>query len=125
MSKELNLIEAMKMPVGTEFEVKYSDSSIATENIIIKEEDSTPYLVWSNNEDVRVFYDLLDSKFIHIEKPVSFMEVVNSGKRCKVKHPDMPEEYMGLDDMLYCLGGGYDSEECAKIIKEGKWYLEE
>jgi hypothetical protein len=66
-----------------------------------------------------------DFNYKILQKPVDFMDVVNSGKRCRVEYPNAPEGSWHLDDMLYWLGSESSSELCAEIIKKGKWYIEE
>lgn len=89
MSKKLNIIQAMEMSVGTEFRVVdfYEKNKIV--KILKNESDSSckKYLVWGGSEDfqVNVTETTMAAKFIPIQKPVSFMEVVKSNKRCKVE----------------------------------------
>lgn len=126
MSKKLNIIQAIKMPVGTEFKVNYNTSNSAMSNMILKESDGDKYLDWVDGDQLKVFDFLFNSAtFIPIQQPVSFMEVVDSGKRCRVEYSNAPDGYWFLDDMLYWLGGENPCELCAEIIKNGKWYIEE
>lgn len=143
--KQLNIIEAMKMPIGTEFEVHYDDGGKATGNMILKTGDKgTKYLDWvDGNIPLRVFAFLADTTFIPIQQPISFMEVVNSGRRCKVEHEYVEDirkindlkfvyehefkkgDYMPLNYLVYVLGYNCSQENIQEIINNGKWYLEE
>ncbi len=132
------------MPIGTEFEVNYDNKGRAISNMILKENDSDKYLDWINGPPLKVFDFLFSNiKFIPIQKPVSFMEVVNSNKRCKVEHEYVKEirrlsdlcfvyklefkkgEYMPLNYLMYALGYHCSQEDIQEIIKNGIWYLEE
>jgi hypothetical protein len=131
--KKLNIIEAMKMPVGTLFEVygKHGnkDSRIAK---IIEEptHETEKMLVWDNRAFIKIDITnyIADATFVPIPKSVSFMEIVNSDKRCKVEHEKYITrydlEYCALDGLLYFLCSEYDDKSIKEIIKEGKWYTE-
>ena len=159
MSKELNIIEAMHMKLGTEFTIKYRDgytrrvmlvesNEIGNNNIVLK------YLDVINNEYnyVDIHRDLVDAKFIPVQKPVSFMRAVESGNRIKVEHnliddailnkkdiyfrSDSPhnrkalemfrrKEFMSPNLLFSALGYLFDGSEIAEIVNNGKWYIEE
>lgn len=130
-AKELNIIEAMKMPVGTEFEVIFNGEQIENNTMIIyrslEGDNERKHMDWKSHPQdtyMKPYDFLINGIFIPIEKSVSFMDVVNSDKRCRVEYPNAPDGYWFLDDMLYWLGNEHSSESCAEIIKNGKWYLE-
>lgn len=71
-----------------------------------------------------------NQRFIKVEQPVSFMDVVNSNKKCRVEHDFLKDsvwynDYKEFEDMLYDLGKCYASVDIKKVILEGKWYLED
>ena len=52
MSKELNIIEAVNMPAGTEFEM-FSKSGIKeTQKVIVSEVFGSRKLIWEDGKDV-------------------------------------------------------------------------
>ena len=94
MSKKLTITEALKMPVGTEFEVHYNDGGKAAKKMILKEnENERKYLGWIDGNYLKVFEFLINATFIPIQQPVSFMEAITSGKRIKVDVTDLNEKY--------------------------------
>ena len=137
MSKELNILQAIEMPVGTEFKVIYKNSierqikTILDENRnFIKESDA--YLECTT-------YNFVTAKFIPVQKPVSFIEAICSNKRIKVVVPkELNDKYSNeitcllddfwnnkyetVEDILEMLGG---NEKREVLIKECKWYIEE
>ncbi|GAA0115248.1 hypothetical protein [Clostridium senegalense] len=68
-----------------------------------------------------------DTIFKLIKQPVTFEEVLNSEKRCKVEHELLHEqfEYQPLDNLMYYLSYSYYENDFKQILKEGKWYLED
>lgn len=123
------------MPIGTEFEVFSTLNRKADVNMILREnENNKKYLEWVDNEPLKVFEFLMDTTFIPIQQPVSFMEVVKSGKKCKVKHElidtDLTvysnkkiSDFNDLDWVLFTLTD--NQIDIKTIIQEGKWYIEE
>ena len=137
---EMNIIGAMKMPVGTEFEViidgeKYNMKAKINKS---KQNINEKELVWDNRGYIKVTIteSILNAKFIPIQKPVSFMEAVSSEKNMiKVDIEDiicglsenMKEqlrEYNTIGATLYCLSNYFTNESLVKIFQEGKWYIE-
>lgn len=150
MSKKLNIIEAMKMPIGTEFEVEFDGEKIPNNTMIVsldfvgtKEYKTIDWKCHPNDSFMRPFDFLINGVFIPIQQPVSFMEVVNSEKRCRVEHRFMKEiknknvietvynsefekgAYLPLNYLMCILGGNNIASDLKQIIKEGKWYLED
>jgi hypothetical protein len=152
MSKELNIIEASNMPYGTEFKVKidcyykYDDTRRIRDNtkmIAINTQEGIRFKEYTDIE--KASKSLINATFIPIQQPVSFMEVVNSDKKCRVEHPiinsrvlngstmnlcseakEMKEgKYLKLNWILYIIGYSIDAEMIRTIINEGKWYIEE
>lgn len=127
--KKLNIIEAVKMPIGTEFEVHYNDDEQAIANMILKTGDKgTKYLDWiDTNIPLRVFAFLADTTFIPIQKPVSFIEAITSGKRIKCEYEKFNQSgiYMTMNTLFKLFSLSYSADFIPNLIKEGKWFIEE
>lgn len=135
------------MPIGTEFEVEYKDGFVFEDSNTVRLNGllDGKELTWLNGEKATCGSKFIDSIFIPIQQPVSFMEVVNSDKKCRVEHPiinsrvlngstmnlcleakEMKEgKCLKLNWILYIIGYSVDSEMLRTVIKEGKWYIEE
>ena len=125
MSKELNIIEASNMPVGTEFEVVYSNGK--KEMVFI---DSFGIFPYSKNDACMMSssLSLINAKFIPVNKPVNFMEAVKAfdkGKRIKSVLPNGAIQHYSIEYKMQLLddenGLGVTSDE----ILNGKWYIED
>lgn len=135
MSKKLNIIEGMKMPIGTKFEVYYIDGSKDNCSAKIVEafnDKSKKKLVWDNRAIINIVVtdSIFNATFIPIQQPVSFMEVVKTNKRVRVECEGYvsPSEYRWLHQVLYKI----IENNCCKedkalndFITKGKWYIEE
>lgn len=75
-------------------------------------------------------------KFIKVEEPVSFYEVVCSDKQCRVEHEiindylstediDTLQKYDELKCILKTLSQTISNKGMKTIMKEGKWYLQD
>lgn len=137
MSKKLNIIEAMKMPIGTEFEVKPSIESCTAPNMYIHEGKGEAILKLKNGDFVLATESILSATFIPIQQPVSFMEAIEEGsedKKVKVvmdritfpKHfTDALNKYMTLNEIFKFMSEHLSRVGIRNVIKEGKWYIEE
>lgn len=141
MSKELNIIEAMKMPVGTEFKVIIDGELRENTMKLFSYQDIDKmfkYIDWfSHPKDTYLkSYDwLINAKFIPIQKPVSFMEAVKSDKYIRVDLTGIGgysghtieklNSYMPLDEMFAYLGREFYTNTIKEIIEKGKWYIED
>ena len=151
MNKEFNIIEAVNMPEGTEFEM-FSKSGIKkTQKVIVLEKSGSHKLIWEDGRDVKAYDDTINARFIPVPKLVSFMEAVGSGHRIKVEHnliddailnkkdiyfrSDSPhnrkalemfrrKEFMSPNLLFSALGYLFDGSEIAEIVNNGKWYIE-
>ncbi|NFG58161.1 hypothetical protein FC778_05325 [Clostridium botulinum] len=133
LSKELNILQTIEMPVGTEFEVildgeKYNMNAKITKAKVVGKKQ----LVWDNRAYIEVVINdsILNAKFIPIQQPVSFMEATEKGNKIKVQHEllescEMYTHYFYLRDLMYNLSNDFDNNDLKKIFKEGKWYIEE
>lgn len=79
--------------------------------------------------------NLKNAKFIPVQKPVTFNDVVDSGKNTKVDfsmlkfyneeyYSYLNNVYKGLADTMYDLSEEFDSKELREIILKGEWYIE-
>ena len=137
--KELNGFEALCSEVGTEFLVKYECGT--ERKVIVYKDNEGTFLRYTdiNNEfkvSVMDFHkDIVTAKFIPIQKPVSFMEAVESGKKisCDVEDllindptTEFLKGYHYLIDILAKLPTSRVTNIGIKnIILNGKWYVED
>ncbi|MDS0525481.1 hypothetical protein NNC19_07305 [Clostridium sp. SHJSY1] len=153
MSKKLNIIDAMKMPVGTIFEVFDEDGNKDIYNVKVIEvfgKKDSKKLVVDNRAYIEIVVSdfISNATFIPIQQPASFMEVVESGKKCRVEHELVKDmlldtdyddadcyiknalktikngSYLMLEDMLLVIARFSGVNEIQDIIKNGKWYIE-
>ena len=152
MSKELNILQAIEMPVGTEFKVIHDNGRVNGSKAILYMDYDYKFLKWDDGQCLKLTSKNLNSKFIPIQKPVSFMEAIKTGCRLKVDHElidkilsnkkeiyfksDSPhnmkaikqfinKEYMLLDYLFSALGDIFSDSEIEEIILNGKWYIKE
>ncbi|NMF06281.1 hypothetical protein ACUH7Y_06965 [Clostridium beijerinckii] len=142
MSKKLNIIEAMKMPIGTKFEVLKEDGTKDICNVKIieaLERKGSKKLVVDNRAYIEIVVSdfVSTATFIPIQQPVSFMEAIEEGsedKKIKVvmdritfpKHfADALNKYMSLNEIFKFMSEHLSRVGIRNVIKEGKWYIEE
>ena len=134
MSKELNILQAIEMPVGTEFEIVYKNGIKSLIKTVL---DKSRNFVTVSDEDLEsATHDFVTAKFIPIQKPVSFMEASKSNKKIRVDLSELDEinnlsglikefkQSYYLDEILNRLSQ-YNSGFCSEAINKGKWYIEE
>ena len=91
MSKELNILQAIEMPVGTEFKIlnagKDDENSAYSKTAIVSVSECNSKILLGDGVDEFGFNDYIAGlKFEVIQKPVSFMEAIKTGHRIKVEH---------------------------------------
>ena len=128
MSKELNIIEASKMP-KTEFEVLFANGS--KEKMFTSANGNIYYM---DGNSINLRWDVIQAKFIPLPKPVSFTEAVTSGSRIRVDISslegfdemdiDSLNEYHYLNELFDTLGS-FMNCTIREIIEKGKWYIED
>lgn len=140
MSKELNIIEAMKMPVGTEFKVIIDGELRENTMKLFSYQDIDKmfkYIDWfSHPKDICLkSYDwLINTKFIPVQKPVDFIKAYNSKKLIRVEHklikpsydPEIVgirDDYSSIDTVLYQLTKKFTQQNFRDIIDNGEWFI--
>lgn len=139
---KLNIIEAMKMPIGTEFKVIFNDEVIENNTMIIYQSldnDKNKHMDWKchpKDTFMKPYDFLINGIFIPIEKPVSFQEVIDKDCiLCRVEHehinswlsPDSIEkinEYLEFNKLMELLSE-LPSDELKIVLKYGRWYIKE
>lgn len=121
--KEYKLQEIFDLPEGIEY--INADSHFEIKNGVLYS-----WFKPNDKQSVRLTKMYVNMKFTMIQKPIRFMDVVNSDKKCRVKHElienDLYREYYNnLDDILKVMLDWYTLEEFKKVIKEAEWYLED
>ena len=97
--REYSLQEVFNEEEGTEFKVKYEKGSCnrATVKLVEKEKEflnNHTKLVWNNGQDIQMKEEFVTAKFIKVQEPVSFNDVINSNKKCSVEFNDyQPNHY--------------------------------
>jgi hypothetical protein len=151
MSKKLNIIEAMKMPVDTEFKIKYSNGMADCHNIKSENLNGVKLFKWSSDNIAIINENITNATFIPIQQPVSFMEVLEGLSKCNINNEIVKGvyeklrennnahefykreiikgllngEFYYIHDIIYALSGCMSCSNWKNIIKEGKWYIEE
>ena len=158
MSKELTIQEALKMSVGTRFNTNKGTGIVVIKaSSEFKEElgehewfSSNKFLCWEySGKKLELGNWESELKFIPIQKPVTFMEAIKSGKRIRVEHElidnygplmsTMSTNYdylklccntltkggfLEISDLLCALGYLFGNEIVSEILTEGKFYTE-
>ena len=125
MNKKLNIIEAVNMPAGTEFEVFFKSGRKDDLKVIVLEVLGSHKLIWEDGKDVKAYGCTINARFVPVQKPVRFMEAVNSEKRIRVSLPGYKlDDFCTIGNALRTLS--FTSEEyMRKAILNSKWYIEE
>ncbi|OOM81640.1 hypothetical protein CLPUN_10290 [Clostridium puniceum] len=116
--------EVFEEAIGTEFEVVGNMKTIKVADGV-----QGRILCWSNGEKALLSEVTIAAKFIKIPKPVSFMDVVNSDKKCRIEHELVDneiyeKEYHDFREVIRVMTTWYSTKELKQVIREGKWYLE-
>jgi hypothetical protein len=72
-------------------------------------------------------------RFIKVETPVSFKDVLNSNKKCRIEHSKINkawlrlwlDEYQPVNAILYQLVKEFNSDDFSDIVEEGEWHIEQ
>lgn len=106
------------------------------------------YITWEQGCLLAIMEDTQEYEWELIQEPVTFEEVLNSDKKCKVEHKLIDlnlldeihsddnttlndfenlrdEEFMNFHNLLSVLPWILNNKEFKTVIKEGKWYLED
>ena len=125
MNKEFNIIEAVNMPICTEFEVFFKSGIKEDLKAIVCAEAGSHKLIWEDGEDLKTYDDIMNARFIPVQKPVNFINAVKSRKRIRVS-------YFGCELIDFCTIGNVihklslmSEEYMREVILNGKWYIEE
>ena len=135
MSKDYNILEAIKMPIGTEFEVVNENGEIEdTKAILISgiDDSANKILAWNGyrNCPLTICDTNLQSKFIKNEKPVSFIEALKAytnGKNIMCEHNGGCSIYKNKfceDNCVNILNDDYGDGISVEEILNGEWYIE-
>ena len=126
MSKELNIVEALKMDIGTRFNTdKKTGIVVIKSSSEFKEElgeyewfSSNKFLCWEGNgKKLELGNWESELKFIPIQKPLTFMEAIKSGGRIRVEH-ELIDYYIPVTNLNY-LNDDYLELCCNILIKGG------
>ncbi len=123
MSKELNIIQAMEMPIGTEFiatnETFKTNLKINNDGVLTDDLNTEKYYISKEN---------FNFKFIPVQKPVSFMEASDSLERIKVIYDkyQINSEYMNIVELIRLLNIHLQGSDVKlrEVIHYGEWYIE-
>ena len=131
-SKTYNLIEALKLPVGTRLKITYSDGSENTgylEERGLEDEEGVVLILNSVDEMAYVTRFLTNATYTVMEEqnPISFFEAMQQDeKRFKIIH-ELYEftGYRTVETHLQILSQDYTASEMKKIMLNAKCYLED
>ena len=91
---------------------------------------------FNKNEEIKLCVISHYQKFIKVEEPVSFVDVLKSDKKCRVEHERIEklmsneendfdfDEYMEIDEVLFELTNQCEASETRDVLLNGIWYLE-
>lgn len=129
--KELNIIKASNMPIGTKFQIIHPNGYVENLKCKVSEGGSCNILAWiHNDESIGGTQNLINAKFIPIkEKIVKFDEAISSGKQIKVEHYLLRKNmefknYMDFNVMCRLLYN-LDNIDLTEIINKGTWSIKE
>ena len=144
MSKELNILQAIEMPVGTEFKIlnaeKDDKNGAYSKTAIVSVSECNSKILLGDGVDEFGFNDYIAGlKFEVIQKPVSFEEAICSNRRIKVVVPkelnykykngitcllnnNWNNKYETVENILKMLA---EHKKKEVLIKKCKWYIEE
>ena len=144
MNKELNILQAIEMPVGTEFKIlnaeEDDDTSAYSKTAIVSVSECDSKILLGDGVNEFGFNDYIAGlKFEVIQKPVSFEEAICSNKRIKVVVPkelnykyrngitsllndNWNNKYETVENILKMLAEHGKREV---LIKKCNWYIEE
>ncbi|NFI95601.1 hypothetical protein FC961_14595 [Clostridium botulinum] len=128
MNKELNIIEASSMPLGTEFKVIFKDGSKCSH--IVSFGNCKFYQDKNVDDSIHVLF--INATFIPIQQPVSFMEALKSGKRVRVDIDDLIftdikykfNTYQRMEELIELMGIELTFTGKKNVILNGRWYVE-
>ena len=130
--KTYNIIEALKLPIGTRFKITYSDGSEKTgylEERGLEDEEGVVLILDSVDEMAYVTRFLTNATYTVIEEqnPISFFEAIQQdGKRFKIIHGVYKfTGYRIAETHLHILSQDYTASEMKKIMLNAKCYLED
>lgn len=105
-------------------------------------------ICWANGNEFSLNTSTLNTKWILIQQPVTFEDVINSDKPVRVEYPTLKAlehliekvedkavntiirnfvdgNWLNFCDLMICISYISSSIELKEIIKNGKWYLKE
>lgn len=130
MSKVYNIIEAINMPVGTEFEVyldgkENPDSKLADGNMIVNYDYE---FVWAkNNERIdEIDRKMFNAKFYKLPKIIQVdpLTAIGSNKLITLTTETFEYKNMNLHDLMEQLSLR-NNKEIKEAFESGEWYIEE
>lgn len=133
MSKELNIIEAVNMPVGTEFDVIDGITNSNKKAYVVNTRNGIygNKLSWDKDgsTDLLGCASNLNAKFILVHKPVSFqtaIEAFDEGKDIYcISKIDNHKHIYKRSPKSRLLTDQHDNTVSSYEILHGKWYIEE
>ncbi|APM40578.1 hypothetical protein [Clostridium kluyveri] len=133
MPRTYSLSEAIQMlEKNRKLEFKqYTD----VDGVVFLKLNDRGWLVSRNAHGDEIIIDI-EGKWELVQKPVTFMEALESGKWVKVEHEIIqPERFLSdygdttywnsIDRLLYILSNSLGAAELREVILEGKWYIKE
>lgn len=153
MSKELNIIEALRMDIGTRFNIDEETGIVVIKGSSefedeLKEHEgflSNKFLCWEDGGEKLELGDWeSELKFTPIQKPITFMEAIETQNKfkCDISNLNLKDfensdmkyckrvikafnQYMTLEHFIYLLDDFFFSDDQREILTNAKFYVEE
>ena len=117
--------EIIKVGNGIEINLK-DEPCVAIQGVFLGDNRKFKLKQYFHKLLYKIHSRLDNRKFKLKQYPVTFEEVLNSDKRCRIEHEILNnwEDYVSFGWLMITLAKDLKENELKEVIKNGKWYLE-